>query len=297
MAKLENKALYAGLSGLDFEGTTYDLSGGAVLEKTYVHFMAPYTLAFKRPERPGAHHPGPWMSAASGVAYDITTQLTISSELGSDLPSRMEVARVVLFVLRLWSNPSIVLHVFSSHPFSEISEAGEGVASLIPAEVYPRSFALGLIDGTKVHESLEWVRDNWQSAYKLYCSSTEFRLAADALTNGQFVPNDALTMISLWGAIEAIFSPSTTELKFRVSSLVASYLHPPGTDRASKQKEIAKLYDKRSAAAHGKPKHDPEDLLATFELLRKVLIKAIRDEEMPKRDKLDGLLFGSEAWS
>jgi len=52
------------------------------------------------------------------------------------------------------------------------------------------------------------------------------------------------------------------------------------------------LYDKRSAAAHGKPKHQSEDLVATFELLRRVLIMMIRLRAVPSKDELDARLFG-----
>jgi len=117
-------------------------------------------------------------------------------------------------------------------------------------------------------------------------------LAAHAMSSGQFIEDTALTLISLWGALEAIFSPSTSELRFRVSALISSYLNPPGPQRLAHQKQIAELYDKRSAAAHGKRKHDGNDLLLTFELLRKVLIQIIRDGEMPTRQHLENKLFG-----
>ena len=100
-------------------------------------------------------------------------------------------------------------------------------------------------------------------------------------------------MVSIWGALEALFSPSTTELKFRVSALIAAFLEPPGMERAKLQKEIAKLYDKRSAAAHGKPKHEPEDLLSSFNLLRRVLIAIIASGKVPSKNDLEGMLFGS----
>ena len=57
-------------------------------------------------------------------------------------------------------------------------------------------------------------------------------------------------MVSPWGALEALFSPSTSELKFRVSSLIAAYFEVPGVERVKCQREVAKLYDKRSTAAH-----------------------------------------------
>jgi hypothetical protein len=135
--------------------------------------------------------------------------------------------------------------------------------------------------------------DHWTATHQLLNGNSEFALAVEAIDTGQFVQSTALALVSLWGALEALFSPSTSELKFRVSALIAAFLEPPGTGRATLQKEIAKLYDKRSAAAHGKPKHQPEDLLATFNLLRRVLIKMISSGKVPSKDDLEGMLFGS----
>jgi hypothetical protein len=140
---------------------------------------------------------------------------------------------------------------------------------------------------------LKWVQENWKVAHKLYSSSTEFRLAADSLDSGQFVPNHALTLVSLWASLEAIFSPSTSELKFRVSALIAAYLEPPGMKRLELQKQVASLYDLRSAAAHGKPRHEPDHLLKSFELIRKVLLRMIHEASVPTKETLERRLFGA----
>jgi hypothetical protein len=105
-------------------------------------------------------------------------------------------------------------------------------------------------------------------------------------------PAEQNKLISLWGALEAFFSPSTTELKFRISALIASFLEPPGKQRATLQKDVAKLYDMRSAAAHGKPRHEQADVLNTFNLLRRVLFAFIDDKSVPTKDELEARLFG-----
>ena len=76
-------------------------------------------------------------------------------------------------------------------------------------------------------------------------------------------------------------------MRFRVSALIASFLEKPGSSRRELQKKIAKLYDKRSAAAHGQPKHDQQHLLETFNLLRNVLFKIIESGYVPNQEQLD----------
>jgi Apea-like HEPN len=283
--------LYIGLSGLTLEDRVIELPFSAKLEKTYAHLMLPVTLAFK-PAPAGGHHPAPWKAARGGFGQDITAQLTVPSAAGETFTSRFEIARVLVFLIRLWSDPAVLMAALSNMPFAEIAEAADATAYIRELEHRPRAFALGLVDDSKTIASLSWVIENAPSALKLTRESSEFRLAAHAMISGQFIEDTALILISLWGALEAIFSPSTSELRFRVSALISSYLNPPGPNRLAHQKQIAELYDKRSAAAHGKSKHDSDDLVQTFELLRKVLIQIIRDGELPTRQHLENKLFG-----
>jgi hypothetical protein len=124
-------------------------------------------------------------------------------------------------------------------------------------------------------------------------SHADFKLAMEAFELSTFIPHHALTLVSLWGALEALFSPSTSELRFRVSVLIASYVHPPGRHRAELQEEIFDLYDKRSAAAHGKPKHNTDHLMQTFNILQRVLIKMIDEKAVPSKAALSNMLLGA----
>ncbi|HCW89250.1 MAG TPA: hypothetical protein DHU56_04225 [Marinobacter sp.] len=171
--------------------------------------------------------------------------------------------------------------------------AGAKNQTLHPFEVQGRSFPIAVCDNTAGSEALEWVCNHWETTKKLVDSSSEFALASVSIDQGQFIQNTALTLVSLWGALEALFSPSSAELRFRVSALIASFLEPPGTDRKERQKKIAKLYDERSKAAHGRPKHSQQHLLDTFNLLREVLFKIIEQGSVLTSDQLDSILFGA----
>lgn len=72
-----------------------------------------------------------------------------------------------------------------------------------------------------------------------------------------------------------------------------AYLEPPGQTRHDLQRSVAKLYDKRSAAAHGKPQHEQEDLLASFTLLGRILQKILDDRAVPSKELLERQLFGA----
>lgn len=297
MADELNHDLYLGLSGLELSRGPLDLGEGVELRPTTARFLSPLVLDNTGQVWTSATRLAPaYWHLGGGRVHEITAELFLPGSAAETDEARLEVGRLIVFVLRMWSTPTVMLRVASSRPLSSLADAlaSEKGVWVTPAEVYPTVFPLHPVDDSGVEASLEWVRDNWRTAYRLYRESAEFRLGMDALAMGQFVPNTALTMVSLWGALEALFSPSTAELRFRVSALIATYLESPGDERRRRHEEIAKLYDKRSAAAHGRPKHAAKDLLATFELLRSVLVKMVRAGKVPSRDELESLLFGVE---
>lgn len=294
MNPLDDVDLYVGLTGLDLGADSVDLGDGVFLSATHAKFLTPLTLVntSTRPTVPLDLKPAFWQMCVR--EEDVTSQLIIPEHIASSFDERLELARFIVLVLRLWSDPGIGLHVVSSNRFEELCDLPDSIRpTIIPIETGPRYFSLKTIDPTTVLSSLKWIQQNWKAAHKLYISSTEFRLAADSLDAAQFVPNHALALVSLWASLEAIFSPATSELKFRVSALIAAYLEPPGANRFELQKQIALLYNMRSAAAHGKPRHKPEDLLKSVELVRRVLVHIVYEAVVPTKELLEQRLFGA----
>ena len=295
MHPLEQRDLFLGLTDLSLDDSPVDLGDGLVLSKTFAKFLSPLPLVNTAPPDPDPLKLSPAYWQCSARDNEVLAQLFIPATAVASFSKRYELGSFLVALLRLWSDPSIGLHVLSSHNFASLVGLPDTDRPvLIPIETHMRHFRLATIEPSSVVPSLPWVKDNWKTAYRLYVSSAEFRLAVDTLDSGQFVPNPALALVALWGALEAIFSPSTAELKFRVSALIASYLKPPGQERLELQKQMASLYDMRSAAAHGKPKHHGDDLLKTFELLRRVVIRMIHDGAVPTKDLLERRLFGAE---
>jgi hypothetical protein len=294
--------LYVGLTDLPLGEKQIDLGDGVFLRGADATFMSALLLVntdevsqrsavgpMRNDGFPPLPRPAFWQYG--GRRTHITAELAIPNTIHPTFSQQFALARFIGSLLRL-RTPAIRMHAMSGHPFTELIRVeGEG-PRIIPLESFHQHSRLGLAETAPIVETLHWVQSNWRAAHRLYASSSEFRLAADALDSAHFLQNEALALVSLWAAMEALFSPSTSELKFRVSALIASYLEEPGNARRSRQRAIASLYDKRSAAAHGKPKHQSADLVATFALLRSILIKMVQQRNVPSRDELDSLLFG-----
>lgn len=295
--------LYVGLTNLPLGEKQIDLGDGIFLRGAEATFMSSLLLvntdeasqrtavgSLSKDGLPLLPRPAFWQFG--GQRTHITAELAIPNTIHAALSQQYALARFIGSVLRLWTNPAIRMHAMSAHPFTELVRVDDERLHIIPLESFQQHSRLGLVETSSIVESLNWVQANWRVAHSLYASSSEFRLAADALDAAQFLQNEALALVSMWAAMEALFSPSTTELKFRVSALIASFLEPPGYARRARQRAIASLYDKRSAAAHGKPKHQSADLVASFELLRRILIKMVQQRAVPSKDELDALMFG-----
>lgn len=298
MSKPSN--FYAGFTDLELlpEWDEYELGEGLVFRPTFAHLMSSHTMAFNPPEALGKHHPAPWKATSHFESFDIFTELLIPA---SYTPPKgllhYDVARVITIMMRLFCNPKIRFLVRSSHSLSSIATIHDKEILIEPIEASRQFIELELAnqDPASSAARLYWVRNNWENAVHLMASHADFRLAMEAFEMSTFIPHHALTLVSLWGALEALFSPSTSELRFRVSILIASYIYPPGQQRADMQKEIFELYDKRSAAAHGKPKHNTDHLMQTFNILQRVLMRMIGDKEVPSKTALNNMLLGVDA--
>lgn len=294
MTKIFEGDIYAGLSGLELEDEFFEIGEGITLKKIYAHLMAPFMVAFK-PAPPGEHHPTPWKAVAGGRSVDVNAELLIPSSIEEQYGSKIAVAKTLVFLLRLRVNPATSVPVFSNYSFSSLPEIPDGQAILFPYEVQSRHFPLGVVGGKVDAEAIEWVSGHWQTVHRLTSESTNFSLAIEAYDRGQFVQNTDLTMISLWGALEALFSPALSEPGSRISSLIAAYVEAPGHECVKCQKEIVKLYEKRSVAARGETSHNLEELLDTFNLLRRVLVTMIEQKKVPSKDILEQRLFDAES--
>lgn len=287
--------VYLGLSGIDLGERVFEFGHGIQLRGTFAHLFGTDILAFERPATPTSFHPGPWQALSHKKGVDVLAELFIPKEYRHPRVPNLVVGHTLISLLRLWADPKIALQVFAQGPLAKLKErAGQDVAGELVAMLYTRRerhINIGLTQGHRIIESIDWVVEHWESAVNLRGSSTEFELALDTFDNAQCIPNTAMMLVSIWGALEAIFAPHKAELVFRASAQLAAFLTPRGTARLEKQKEIVKLYNLRSAAAHGSPKHGEEDLVKTYELLRMAIIRMIELKLVPNKEKLEELLF------
>lgn len=222
--------------------------------------------------------------------YDVDAELCVPASYKRKKVTHLDVAKSLVALLRLYVHPDIRLAVIASQPFADLATSPELVVAT-QMEIAPRHFDFGPISMEGSEQRLDWVKQHWETALDLIEQSSEFRLALDVYLSGQFIPNPAMVMVATWGALEGLFLDAKAELRFRVSALLAAYMEPRGKTRSAFQKRAAKLYDKRSAAAHGSSKHELTDLIESFYMLRDVLVRMIEAGKVPTTAELEAGLF------
>ncbi|MCE9556617.1 MAG: hypothetical protein K8T91_24975 [Planctomycetes bacterium] len=287
--------LIGGISGAELAVEQFDFGEGITISRTYAHLMAPIMMAFKRPE-PGKAHPPPWMAENGGFGFDITIQLVVPRTfIFPNGFNRLNTIWWFAALIRLRAVPFALLPVVSSERFADAPNLSHEV-DLWPMEVDTRRLKLIENANNIINEDdLDWIRVHWRHAASLMNQSSEFRLLVQAFDQSTFVRYPALAMVSLWGAIEGLFSPARAELRFRVSASIAAYLEPPSDRRLTLQKQVAKLYDARSVAAHGGSDISLDALCNTYALVRRLILAIIDKGRVPTREDLEVCLFVNRA--
>ena len=305
--------VYAGISGVDRDFESLDLGDGILLSKTSAHVLVPYmvvfdsdqsgksgrsdvvTESFLREDPDGSK----WEDVTKKTEvipahreYAIAAQLhfpaTLLSDWGDD---RILLIRWIIAMLRIWSVPIASVPLVANVSFGAPLETNERL--LLPFETESRGIYLEMSSGrSQSPDRLSWVRECWKPGFELAKQHKELYLAVQAIDQAHFVHDWALGVLLIWAALEGLFSPSRSELQFRISALISSYLEPSGHQRRTLHKQLIKLYEERSTAAHRRSPIDRRVFFESMQLLRRIIIKMISDSRVPSKDDLEASLFG-----
>ncbi|MGB4928127.1 MAG: hypothetical protein WBP25_16755 [Giesbergeria sp.] len=283
--------LYVGIADVQVPDYAVDLDGGVILSPARSRLMRPFLLTsgWGEPEtsfggsRIHSDNPG----------YDIVGQVAVPTALLSDGGLHVDgTAWLFASLLRLASTPRLRTPVVSTGPFDEhVLSTGTQTVPL-EREIIPDRLQLAPDAPASLSpEGLDWVRTHWSKCLNMVRHDSAFGLLLRAIDGATFVGDASLALVMMWGALENIFSPARVELKFRVSGNISCFLEPPGANRVAVQRASAKLYDARSAAAHGKPHNDLAPAAQTYALARRVVMKILETGKVPNASNLEEMLL------
>ena len=200
-------------------------------------------------------------------------------------------ATAVLAGFRIRTRAEIVCPAVSEHSWSAL-----------PANPPNRCRAYHFERGLSHHASaipklvlpddLVWVRDNLGTVIRL-TANERFHTAVEALCTYMLAANDRMKVAQLWAGVEAVFDVQY-ELQYRLSTLTARLLAPPGAACRELYREMKALYGQRSKMVHGKKVSEEKiraHIVAVRGRLADILTKLIELGQVPAGEDFEEMLF------
>lgn len=289
---------YGGISGVELEVDEFDLGYGIIIRKCFIYLYSPYLVAYEPIEKLRenlVNKPWPFKVAGGGNQFYINAEIKIPKD--HKLKTKLDQDSLIWFIaclIRMLKNPYVTVPVISDSPFNETNSPHEE-PSIHPNEIVHR-ITRPPKENTPILtiESLGWVRQHLLSTLELINSNTNFYTALKAFDSATIYGKNSSSLLTLWSAIEQLFSNNQGELKFRVSAYLASYLAKSGKKRLELFKEIQKLYNERSIAAHTTKELEIGSLVKSYVLMRNALVKLIEEERLPTQKDLEDYLFTNQ---
>ena len=281
----ENVPLFGGVAGAVLGVDEFEICEGLVLRKTYAHVMSPYILAFRRPERPGQHHPAPWKSARGGVWMDVEIEIALHEDCRPTGFDRLNTLWWTLALLRLSSGASLRLPVVSDTSFAAVAELSREPV-LWPIETLPRQF-LTVPQPPQIveNEHLLWVREAFAPGAALM-DDLAFGRAFQTFDRAIWAHSAGSALVTIWAALETLIGPGDHQISKRLTATLAALLEPPGPDRDRLFARLKSLYEARGGSAHASREPEAEQLLSSFDIGRRSFLSCIAKKAIPDADRL-----------
>lgn len=291
-----SKFFYGALVNARLSMDSFDLGHGVTIRKTYAHLFTTNMMAFS-PAKSGKPHSGPWKVADAGIAHDLEVEISAPDKgpKGTDFDAK-DTIWWIASLIRIMKNPSVSVRVLADMSFSEAASPNS-VPHYKEFESALRNFEPAGVRGERAdlleEDDLEAVKQMWVPSAKLISSNPKLAAAFRAFDYAGTQGRTSSSMLALWGALESIFVPQNQgEITFRISSYIAAFLSPPDVRRHQIFRDVKKLYSKRSTAAHSSGDIDQEPLISSWVLMRNILVRILRDNEVPSQARLEEFLFG-----
>lgn len=226
-----------------------------------------------------------------GFSFDITIELRIGEGRNPAGFSVVETATWIVALLRLGFAPYLTAPVTIDMPFSEAARS-EVEPTITPLEVQDRNFFRSDERSEEIPRGeLDWLKDTWHSSAELAQANPQLLTGVLAWDSCRARTRVSQSLLTIWGALEQLFAPSYGELRHRVAANIAAYLEPRGPERLATYKQVLKLYDARSTAAHSTKDVDRNMMLESWVLLRNALMKMISEHHVPSQSDFERLLY------
>lgn len=231
------------------------------------------------------------MSAVARHMPGVTHELAVLKDVQGDPQQPFNLGWWIISAIRCRTLADILVPAVASVSWDAIPAVEAGTCKVQLLEDVPAARRMGAVVAVS-NESLDWVQQHLMGWIDLL-ERPAFRLAVDSLTTHHQQANLRMSAASLWAGFEALFGISS-ELRFRLSALAASYLEEPGPGRLALYRRIKTLYDYRSKAVHGATTTDAhleEHIVEVRGLLSRLMCRMTEAGTFPSGEDFEARLF------
>tara|TARA_B110000196_G_scaffold319254_1_gene336788 strand:+ start:77 stop:955 length:879 start_codon:yes stop_codon:yes gene_type:complete len=287
----DNSALSIGIAGVEIDFDKLELGHGIEVRKSFAHYMAPHMVSLESPTKEKLA-PSPWLTVKGSFDLKISWEIYIPEDFSISGLNKSDLLGYIITMMRLGVSPQINCPVISTSSFFDKEQFYESDPVVVQFERNRLITFKGKSDVLS-KSGFEWIAKDFIKKLNLISANPELKMALSAIDDIYFQKSTALSLVGIWGALEAIFTKSKAELRFRVSVMIASYLKQGSNNAYDYHKKLLKLYDARSKAAHGDLKLKDSTLYDSFEVMYEVIAKIFENEHVPTKEELERLLLRS----
>lgn len=276
--------LFGGVAGIKLSKPSLTIVPGFELRATYAKIFAPYMMAFRRPG-PGAEYGEPWRAARGGISIEISIEAFLEDRVRPTGLNRLNTLWWLLALIRLRTGANARMPVISNMEFRDVV-LSKVEPSLLTIEMSPHQIQTVQNPPSEISsEDLDWICQNFVSGSTLLEAQNFYRSIL-TFDNAVWAQNSGSAILMIWAAMECLFRPGRQGITKALSSLLASYLHPPGSGRDREFRNVYDLYNARGAAVHDAKHPEIDELRNSFLIARRVLIQCIERRELPNNQVL-----------
>jgi hypothetical protein len=281
------ESFYAAVTGGRLAGRDFQVATGVTLQPTYAHVFASYMVAFKRPEAPGKHHPGPWHPAGHDLGFECEFEVFVDSSAAAGSLGRLNVGWLCVALLRLKSGLKLRAPVVANRTFTAAPAQDAPGLAMLPMETSSTQWPpKQTIRHVLAEDDLEWLRTQYPKALCLMSDAT-FARSFGTYDGAAWQPSIPAAVLSLCSALEALMRPGRRDMTKRLARLVAAYLSEEPVLRDMHYQMVLDVFAYRGGVAHAAKWLPIEIWHATQLLVRPVFIQCLETGHLPDPDALE----------
>jgi hypothetical protein len=187
---------------------------------------------------------------------ELTRSLPVTHELHFDVPAGVATEDwvtgaiwTVVALMRASCNGFFIVTEIGDRSWEVVDALGRGQVRTRPLNVSVPPWFGRSAPAELSSDGAEWIARRWFDVLDLRKDRVA-HFMLESLETSFSELDQRMAVTKVWAGIEA-FLGASTEIRFRLSTLIAAALEAPGDSRFTLYKKLQKLYDTRSRVVHG----------------------------------------------